>query len=73
MADKEGYELFFRFPNNFGKRFELGFRFLTTLIKRLGAGLTFFFFFFAAISIALKLWAIRKMTTLLWGSLAIYV
>ena len=72
MADKENYELFFQYPI-YGKRFEIGFRYLTELIKRLGAGLTFFFFFFAAISIALKLWAIRKMTTLLWGSLAIYV
>ena len=72
MADKKNYAFFFNYPE-YGERFEIGFKYLTGLIKRFGASLTFFFFFFAGISIALKLWAIRKMTTLLWGSLAVYV
>ena len=73
MPDRGNYEAFFRYPKLYNERFEIGFKYLTRLIKRFGANLTFFLFFFASISIALKLWAMRKMTTLLWGSLVVYV
>lgn len=71
MADRENYLLFW---NELGEeRFEIGFTLLTEIIRCLNNDFYFYFFCCAALSIALKITAICRMTSLIWGALLIYV
>lgn len=72
MPDKPNYISFFL--NDFEvERFEIGFVVISEVIRKINNDLIFFFFFFAAFSIYLKLWAIKRITSLVWGALLIYI
>lgn len=71
MADRENY---LDFWNDWGgERFEIGFTFLSELIRKISDSFYWFLFFFAFFSISLKINAICKITTLIWGSIILYL
>jgi hypothetical protein len=70
MPDRYDYIMFYK---KGGERFEWGYSVLTDFLRMLNFNVYFYLFFFASISIGLKLYAIVKMTPLIWGSLMVYV
>lgn len=71
MADRGNYIAFWQGWG--GERFEVGFAAITQLLRRITANEYGFLFTFAALSIALKLSAIYRITPLIWSSLLIYI
>lgn len=71
MPDRYDYVMFYK--SNGSGRFEWGYSVLTNILRTLNFDVYFYLFFFASISVGLKLYAIAKMTPLIWGSLMIYV
>ena len=71
MSDRENY---LDFWNGWeGGRFEIGFTTITDIIRIISTNNYWFLFVFAALSISLKLFAIKRITNLFWASLLIYV
>ena len=71
MADRGNYLIFW---DEIGEeRFEIGFTFFTGFIRNIGGNFYLFLFCSAALSISLKLTAICRMTSLIWGALLIYI
>lgn len=71
MPDWISYWLFWNELD--GERFEYGFTFFASILKNLSANFYLFLFCCAILSISLKILAIYRMTSLVWGSLVIYV
>ena len=71
MADRSGYYDFWR---NLGSdRIEQGFVLLKNLVQYFTDNFNVFLFCSAALSIGIKIFAICKFTSLIWGSLLIYI
>lgn len=71
MADRQNY---LDFWNGYGgERFEFGFTAITEFLRVFFSNDYCFLFFFACLSIGLKIWAIRKISSLIWASLLIYI
>lgn len=71
MPDRYEYVMFYKRGGS--GRFEWGYSVLTDFIRMLNFDVYFYLFFFASIAIILKLYAVAKMTSLIWGSLVIYI
>lgn len=71
MADRQNYEIFFIYGGS--GRFEFGFSILTDLIRLSKGDFYIFLAVFAFVSVGLKLWAIKRMSSSIWGSLLIYL
>ncbi len=71
MPDMENYLWFW---NGWGgERFEIGFATITDALQRITTNKYWFLFVFAALSIALKITAICRISPLIWASLLIYI
>lgn len=71
MADISNYLLFWE--GWIGDMYEPGFVLMATFIKKLTTNFHVFLFASAALSIGLKLFAICRISPLIWGSLLIYI
>lgn len=71
MADRQNY--LDSWNGYGGERFELGFVTIADLIRRISSNEYWFLFVFAFLSVGLKIWAICRISPLIWASLLIYV
>lgn len=71
MADRGNYIAFWQGWG--GERFEIGFATIADVLRRFTVNEYSFLFVFAALSVALKMVAICRMSPLIWASLLIYI
>ncbi len=73
MADYENYLRMFEQGYSTSGRIEGGYIFINNLFRDISDNFLWLLFFMALISIALKLYSIKKMSPLIWASIAIYI
>ena len=71
MPDYENYYNYFTFGG--AERFEIGFKTYVESVKHISINPIFIFSAIAALSVSIKLFAIRKLSPLFWGALLVYL
>lgn len=73
MADYDNYEHLYNLGYSPTDRIELGYYWINRLFRHIDDGLLWLFCFMALLSIGLKLYSIRRMSPLIWVSVAVYI
>jgi len=73
MVDYENYLCMFEQGYSSSGRIEGGYIFINNLFRGINNGFLWLLFFMASVSIALKLYSIKKMTPLIWATIAVYI